>query len=176
MYGGETVRVTLEGQNHMAGALIDRFGKDISIIPLDEAHFRAHVDVIASPHFFGWVTSLGDGIRITGPEEVLNEMKAVAKRLSEILNGKQPGYAGRSIKNHPVPQRRYGMVFYRIYRMCRMLPTLAPPGIIRRSSPVTQRVRITAIRYTITAAAMERSMLRASPIFPAPCRSRSARR
>ena len=83
MYGGEMVRVTLEGQNHMAGALIDRFGKDISIIPLDEEHFRAHVDVIASPHFFGWVTSLGDGIRITGPEEVLMQMKAVAKRLSE---------------------------------------------------------------------------------------------
>ena len=83
MYGGEMVRVTLEGQNRMAGALIDRFGKDISIIPLDDAHFRAHVDVIASPHFFGWVTSLGDGIRITGPEEVLIQMKAVAKRLSE---------------------------------------------------------------------------------------------
>ena len=77
------VRVTLEGQNHMVGALIDRFGKDISIIPLDEDHFRAHVDVITSPHFFGWVTSLGSDLRITGPEEVLEEMKTVARRLSE---------------------------------------------------------------------------------------------
>ena len=83
MYGGEMVRVTLEGQNHMVGALIDRFGKDISIIPLDEDHFRAHVDVITSPHFFGWVTSLGSDLRITGPEEVLEEMKTVARRLSE---------------------------------------------------------------------------------------------
>ena len=83
MYGGEMVRVTLEGQNHMVGALIDRFGKDISIIPLDEDRFRAHVDVITSPHFFGWVTSLGSDLRITGPEEVLEEMKTVARRLSE---------------------------------------------------------------------------------------------
>ena len=75
-HGGEMVRVTLDGQNHMVGALIDRFGKDISIIPLDEDHFRAHVDVITSPHFFGWVTSLGDGLRITGPDEVLAEMKS----------------------------------------------------------------------------------------------------
>ena len=83
MYGGEMVRVTLEGQNHMVGALIDRFGKDISIIPLDSEHFRAHVDVITSPHFFGWVTSLGDGIRITGPDAVLEEMKTVARRISD---------------------------------------------------------------------------------------------
>ena len=83
MYGGEMVHVTLEGQNHMVGALIDRFGKDISIIPLDSEHFRAHVDVITSPHFFGWVTSLGDGIRITGPDAVLEEMKSVARRISD---------------------------------------------------------------------------------------------
>jgi predicted DNA-binding transcriptional regulator YafY len=83
MYGGEMVHVTLEGQNHMVGVLIDRFGKDISIIPLDSEHFRAHVDVITSPHFFGWVTSLGDGIRITGPDTVLEEMKSVARRISD---------------------------------------------------------------------------------------------
>lgn len=84
MYGGELTKVTLEGSNEMVGPLIDRFGKEISIIPLDESHFRAHVEVLFSPHFLGWIISLGDGVRITGPEKVLNEMRKLTKSLAEV--------------------------------------------------------------------------------------------
>ncbi len=84
MYGGEPITVSLEGRNQLVGALIDRFGKDITIIPVDESHFAAHVEVVASPHFLGWIVSLGDGIRITGPEEVVERMKAEVKRLAEV--------------------------------------------------------------------------------------------
>ena len=84
MYGGEPITVTLEGRNHMVGALIDRFGKDIAITPLDDTHFTARVEVVASSHFLGWIVSLGEGIRITGPEEVVDQMKAEAKRLAEV--------------------------------------------------------------------------------------------
>lgn len=84
MYGGEPITVTLEGQNHMIGPLIDRFGKDIAVTPLDDTHFTAHVEVVASSHFLGWIVSLGDGIRITGPLDVVEQMKAEAKRLTEV--------------------------------------------------------------------------------------------
>ena len=84
MYGGEPITVSLEGRNQLVGALIDRFGKDITIIPVDESHFAAHVEVVASPHFLGWIVSLGDGIRITGSEEVVERMKAEVKRLAEV--------------------------------------------------------------------------------------------
>ena len=84
MYGGELTRVTIEGRNEMIGPLIDRFGKDIPIIPLDESHFRIHVDVMASRHFLGWIISLGDGIKITAPEKVVNEMQDEIRRLSEV--------------------------------------------------------------------------------------------
>ena len=83
MHGGDPVRVTLEGQNEMVGTLIDRFGKDIAIIPLDDGRFRAHVNAIPSQHFLGWVISLGDGIQLVGPPQVLEDMRAVAKRISE---------------------------------------------------------------------------------------------
>ena len=84
MYGGEPITVSLEGRNQLVGVLIDRFGKDITIIPVDESHFAAHVEVVASPHFLGWIVSLGDGIRITGPKEVVERMKAEVKRLAEV--------------------------------------------------------------------------------------------
>ena len=35
MYAGDETRVTLEGANYMVGVVIDRFGKDIMIVPVD---------------------------------------------------------------------------------------------------------------------------------------------
>ena len=86
MFGGEETRVTLEGEKYLVGVLIDRFGKDIAIIPKDECHFIAHVDVAVSRHFLGWIFSLGRDIRITAPEFLVEQMKEEAKRLSEQYN------------------------------------------------------------------------------------------
>lgn len=83
MFGGEETSVTLEGDNSLVGVLIDRFGKDISIVPIDETRFEAKVTVAVSPQFFGWVMALGRGIRITGPTPVVKKMRAEAKRLME---------------------------------------------------------------------------------------------
>ena len=82
MYGGEMMRASLEGRNEMVGTLIDRFGTEISIIPKDESHFTAYVDVIVSRHFIGWIIALGDGIRITGPDYLVHLMQDEANRLS----------------------------------------------------------------------------------------------
>ena len=84
MFGGEVMQVSLEARNEMAGILIDRFGSGISITPKDEEHFTATVEVAFSQHFLGWIVSLGDGIRITGPEELTEKMRAEAKRLSAL--------------------------------------------------------------------------------------------
>jgi predicted DNA-binding transcriptional regulator YafY len=48
MYTGDETKVILEGENHMVGVLIDRFGKDIIIVPVDEEHFRTSVTVAVS--------------------------------------------------------------------------------------------------------------------------------
>jgi hypothetical protein len=67
----------------MAGVLIDRFGKDIIIVPVDEDHFQTVVTVAVSSHFLGWVASLGGGIRIVGPDSVVEQMKDMLAKLSE---------------------------------------------------------------------------------------------
>ena len=83
MYVGEETKVTLECQNYMAGVLIDRFGKDIIIVPVDDDHFQTVVTVAVSSHFLGWVASLGGGIRIAGPDSVVRQMKDMLAKLSE---------------------------------------------------------------------------------------------
>ncbi len=82
MFGGEETKVTLEGENYLVGVLIDRFGKNITIIPKDQTHFIAHVEVAVSRHFLGWIFSLGGGIKITAPEALVEKMKEEAKNLT----------------------------------------------------------------------------------------------
>ena len=82
MFGGEFTRVTLEGRNELVGVVIDRFGKDVIIVPKDSEHFTATVEVVASSHFFGWVFSV-DGLKITGPEAVLGKVRSELSRLRE---------------------------------------------------------------------------------------------
>ena len=83
MFTGEETAVTLEAENHMIGVIIDRFGKDVIITPVDDSHFRATVGVIDSLQFIGWIIALGRSIRIAGPESVVNRMRREIDRLRE---------------------------------------------------------------------------------------------
>ena len=75
MYSGRKEKVKIEFNNYMVGVFIDRFGKDISIVPIDDKNSYTHVDVAISPQFFAWILSLGDEVKITGPEKIVEEMK-----------------------------------------------------------------------------------------------------
>lgn len=81
MFGGKEQTVKLLVNNRLAGVIIDRFGKGVMLIPADEEHFTVNVDVHVSRQFLGWVFSLGEDIRIIGPDEVVDEMKAEVHRL-----------------------------------------------------------------------------------------------
>ena len=70
-------------KNELAGVMIDRFGKDIMMIPKDENYFTVNVDVHVSNQFLGWVFSLGDGVKIISPDEVVEQMKQEVERLQQ---------------------------------------------------------------------------------------------
>lgn len=83
MYGGKEQTVKLLVENGLAGVMIDRFGKDIMMIPVDDDHFTVNVDVRVSGPFFGWIISLGEGVKIVGPGEVVEQMKKEIHRLTK---------------------------------------------------------------------------------------------
>lgn len=83
MFSGEETKVTLEAENVMAGVLIDRFGKDIMLIPTDDEHFRVTVDVALSNQFLGWIVALGR-VKIVGPELAVERISTLAKTLVEM--------------------------------------------------------------------------------------------
>jgi predicted DNA-binding transcriptional regulator YafY len=83
MYGGEDRMITLEGENHLVGVVIDRFGTDVMIHPHDEEHFHAGMTVTVSPQFFVWLAGIGKGIRISWPEDVREEYKQYLQEIVE---------------------------------------------------------------------------------------------
>ena len=86
MFGGEEVKVTLEAENGMVGILLDRFGKDIPVKPVDADHFRTSVVVAVSSQFLGWIMALGDGVKIIGPNKVVTRMKEEIRLISKMYD------------------------------------------------------------------------------------------
>ena len=83
MFGGKEQTVKLLVKNNLVGVIIDRFGKNVILFPTDDEHFTVNVNVHVSRQFLGWVFSLGDGIKIVGPDDVVEQMRSEIKRLIE---------------------------------------------------------------------------------------------
>ena len=86
MFGGKDAIVSLQCENGLAGVILDRFGTDTMLIPVDEKHFRVNLLISVSSQFYGWVTGIGKGMKITGPENVKKEYQ---KYLHSILESYQ---------------------------------------------------------------------------------------
>ena len=84
MFAGEEETVKLEVHNRLVGVILDRFGRDIMMIPADKEHFRVNVRVSVSNQFFGWLFGLGDGVKILGPENVKEKMKEEITKIQKM--------------------------------------------------------------------------------------------
>ena len=84
MFTGDLKEVELLVKNELVGVMIDRFGKKIPIIPVDEEHFKTSATVALSPQFVGWVLSLGDGVKVIGPVDVVATIKTRAEELYKM--------------------------------------------------------------------------------------------
>ena len=87
MFGGKERKVKLLVDNSLAGVIIDRFGKEVMMIPADPEHFTVNVTVMVSSVFLGWVFSLGKRVKILGPEEVAEKMREEGERLVRQYGG-----------------------------------------------------------------------------------------
>ena len=82
MYGGREENVTLEFENRFIGVVLDRFGKEVSVRKKDAEHFSVRVQVALSGQFYGWLTGLGAGAKITAPADVVEEYRGY---LQEVI-------------------------------------------------------------------------------------------
>lgn len=83
MFSGEATKVTLLAPASLAGVMIDRFGKEVTMRREDDK-ILVRTEVEVSPQFFGWLTGLGSGVSIHAPEEART---AYQSYLKQILDG-----------------------------------------------------------------------------------------
>ena len=79
MFGGELETVTLKCTNEMSNVIIDQFGKDVKLIPVDDEHFTVKVEVAVSNQFFGWVIGLGKDVQLIEPKSAREKMAELVK-------------------------------------------------------------------------------------------------
>jgi len=92
MFAGEETAVVLRFADHLAGVVIDRFGKDVWMVPEKTGFFRVHVTVKVSPQFFAWLFGFGGEAQIMSPRSVAEMMRrqlqeTAAQYEEEIFNG-----------------------------------------------------------------------------------------
>ena len=83
MFSGKEESVTLLCQNGFIGVIVDRFGRDVKIRPVDEDHFQAKVEVVVRNNIYGWVLGLGEGVTLIGPEDVAAALREEVQRMYE---------------------------------------------------------------------------------------------
>ena len=84
MFTGSEQTVKLRFENRLAGAVIDRFGKEIMLIPDGDEHFTVSADIAVSPQFYAWVFGFGTAVEILSPDSARRELAQLAKSVSRI--------------------------------------------------------------------------------------------
>ena len=83
-YHGEKANVRIRFINRLADAVIDQFGKDTMLIPIDKDHFTATLPVELSPPFCAWVATFGRAAKILSPQSAIDEMQKFIERVSDM--------------------------------------------------------------------------------------------
>ncbi len=88
MFAGTPQQVRLRFTSHLAGAVIDRFGKEITLVVEDEAHFVVSPTVVVSPQFFGWLAGFGAEAELVWPQQVRQDWCEFLRRTLALYEGK----------------------------------------------------------------------------------------
>ena len=83
MFAGTAQPVRMRFAAHLAGAVLDRFGKDVMLIPEGEESFTFTAPVAVSPQFFAWIFGFGEEAEILSPPAVREEAGRLAEEIAK---------------------------------------------------------------------------------------------
>ena len=83
MFTGQDWSVRLRFKNILAGAVFDRFGRDVMLIPDGEDHFVVTLDVAVSPQFYSWVFGFGTDVEILSPDDIRERAADLAQQIAD---------------------------------------------------------------------------------------------
>lgn len=82
MYQGGEQEVEFLAEDSILDPLFDKFGDKVQITKDGENNIRFKANVQLSPTFFGWCLSFGDKLKITAPQDVVEQIKEYIQKIS----------------------------------------------------------------------------------------------
>lgn len=86
MYRGDKDIVTLVCKEDKIGIIFDRFGRDIDVRKLKDNSISCRVPVLVSSQFFGWLSGIGNDIKISMPKDVKEKYLEYLKNIIALYD------------------------------------------------------------------------------------------
>ena len=90
MYSGEVQRVRMRFARSLAGVVIDRFGRDIILVPDGPEHFTFTAEIAVSPMFLGWMAGFGDRAEILHPPALRRQFRQDLESMLTLYGSDDP--------------------------------------------------------------------------------------
>ena len=75
MFSGDKVQVKMRFHRSLLNVVVDRFGRDVMLIPDGPEHFTFLASVVVSPMFLSWVIGFGSLAKILHPQSVAEQCR-----------------------------------------------------------------------------------------------------
>lgn len=79
MFAGDAVNVKMRFHKSLLNVVIDRFGKDIMLIPENEEFFNFTAKIAVSPMFLSWIIGFGNKATVLYPPKVVQQCKELCE-------------------------------------------------------------------------------------------------
>ena len=80
MFSGTEQFVVMRFEKELLNVVIDRFGMDVNINPIDDKWFEIRETIYVSPTFLSWMIQFQDKAKIIEPKEVVDEIKITLEK------------------------------------------------------------------------------------------------
>lgn len=91
MYPGEIVGIKIKFDNHLINAIIDRFGKDLTIEIYDKNNFILKTEAALSTGLVRWILNWGSDAEVLSPLKLIDKLKEETKRMYRLYNNLDNG-------------------------------------------------------------------------------------
>ena len=85
MFAGEETPVKIQFDNSLINVVLDRFGQEVYLRPVDEGHFCVTAKVVPSPSFFGWLFGFAGKAVLLYPPSVIDQYRQMLQTAAEPL-------------------------------------------------------------------------------------------
>ena len=84
MFVGEEERVSIQIDNSLIDAVMDKFGENISLMDRGDGTARLEISVQISPAFLAWCCAFGDMLKVVFPSSLVEQIKVYIERLANL--------------------------------------------------------------------------------------------